>query len=678
MVKKRKIMTGIGALIVALILALGSVAFTACGKGEETPPETNTGKDGLISFEVYMQPSRTEYYIGESFDPSGMVLKAGYDDGTVKNVLYSDCTYSADPLGEGDTYVDIEYNGLSVRIDITVTARPEISDDPGTPVLQKIRLESGPDKTSYVRGEVFNPTGMVIKAVYDNGFEMTVPVSEAQYPQDPLTENDSSVTIRYGGFETTVDIRVSKYIIDIPDGESKAYRGEAETTDLTTMEITESWAEGKSLTESNANASGGIMVANISAAQGYLEYYINSAGEYAATLIGYYLWGNPDTVELDKAFAVKWNNENYNTRASVVGSDGGMGWNDVQRVNMGTVYLKEGENVLRFDRGSGACPNFDCFELYVNDPAGITDADYDTDVSGDAGRWTIEAEDCAVAGTPANDEGKEFTESNSAGKTYLANLGTVGNTITIKVKSDEAKEVDFIASTAFGHVNYDSVDFDAAFSATLNAEPITLTGTILKTDWTTTFAEMKAVTLSLKEGVNTLVLTVKSALVPNIDYFAFETPDVPIDPEDYDIDVSGDAGRWTIEAEDCAVEGTPANSADSFFGEGGGTYISCFGTVGNTITVKVLSDAEKTVNVLMATGYGKGDILAADAAFDVTQNGAPVSCEGNEITSSGWTTFVETSICEVTLDIGVNTLVFEAAGAKVPNIDYIVFTAVSG
>ena len=54
MVKKRKIMTGIGALIVALILALGSVAFTACGKGEETPPETNTGKDGLISFEVYM------------------------------------------------------------------------------------------------------------------------------------------------------------------------------------------------------------------------------------------------------------------------------------------------------------------------------------------------------------------------------------------------------------------------------------------------------------------------------------------------------------------------------------------------------------------------------------------------------------------------------------------------
>ena len=134
MVKKRKIMTGIGALIVALILALGSVAFTACGKGEETPPETNTGKDGLISFEVYMQPSKTEYYIGESFDPSGMVLKAGYDDGTVKNVLYSDCTFDTDPLGKEDTYVEIEYNGLTVRINVSVTDVPEITDDPGTPI----------------------------------------------------------------------------------------------------------------------------------------------------------------------------------------------------------------------------------------------------------------------------------------------------------------------------------------------------------------------------------------------------------------------------------------------------------------------------------------------------------------------------------------------------------------
>ncbi len=677
--KKTKTGIRICAYIAAVLLVLTAVFFAACGKEETPQPRPPAqGEDGLVSFEVYMPPSKTDYYVGESFDPSGMVLKAGYDDGTVTNVLYSDCTFSTDPLGIGDAYVEIEYNGLSVRIDVTVTEAPDITDDPGTPVLQRIALESGPDKTSYVRGEVFNPTGMVIKAIYDNGFEMTVPVSETEYPKDPLTENDSSVTIRYGEFETTVDIQVSRYIIDIPDGESKAYRGEAETTDLTTMEITASWAEGRSLTESNANASGGIMVANISAAQGYLEYYINSAGEYAATLIGYYLWGNTDTVELDKAFTVKWNNENYNTRASVVGSDGGMGWNDVQRVNMGTVALKEGENVLRFDRGSGSCPNFDCFELYVNDPAGITDTDYDIDVSGGAGRWTIEAEECAVAGTPANGEGKKFTESSSDGsRTWLSNLGTAGNTITIKIKSDETKDVDMIASTAFGHVNHDSLEFDEAFSATLDGEPLTLTGTILKTAWTT-FAEMKAVTLPLKEGVNTIVLTVKSVLVPNIDYFAFETSAAAIDPEDYDIDVSGDAGSWKIEAEDCDVAGTPANSADSFFGEGGGKFISCFGTVGNTITVKMLSDTEKTVNVLMATGYGKGEILAVDDAFAVTLNGAPVSCKGNEIESSGWTTFKETLICEVTLDVGVNTLVFKAAGLKVPNIDYIVFTAVSG
>lgn len=513
MVKKRKIMTGIGALIVAFILALGSVALTACGKGEETPPETNTGKDGLISFEVYMQPSKTEYYIGESFDPSGMVLKAGYDDGTVKNVLYSDCTYSADPLGEGDTYVDIEYNGLSVRIDITVTARPEISDDVGTPEIVEITLERGPEKTSYIRGEIFDPTGMVIKAVYDDGFTLNVPVSETTYDKQPLLPGTESVTVSYGEFSVDIGITVSKYHIDIPDGENRVYRGEAESTDLSTIEITASWAAGKSVTEASAYASGGIMLANLSATEGYLEYYINSATECTATLSGYFMWGSDSDIKLDGSFKLQWNGETFKTNATVaVGS-----WTKAQIIDLATVPIKAGENVLRIEL-TGACPNFDCFELNVNDPDGELENNYDVNVSGSSGRYTVEAEDCAVGGTPANNKDTFIEEG--GGKTWVACLGTKGNTVTVDIYSDGVKSVDVYMALAYGKTD-GNITYPATFDATLNGAAVTLEGEIGMTGGWHVSQEIKACTLDLSEGVNRLVLTVKALLVPNIDYFVF-------------------------------------------------------------------------------------------------------------------------------------------------------------
>ncbi len=671
MVKKRKIMTGIGALIVALILALGSVAFTACGKGEETPPETNTGKDGLISFEVYMQPSRTEYYIGESFDPSGMVLKAGYDDGTVKNVLYSDCTYSADPLGEGDTYVDIEYNGLSVRIDITVTVRPEISDDVGTPEIVEITLERGPEKTSYIRGEIFDPTGMVIKAVYDDGFTLNVPVSETTYDKQPLLPGTESVTVSYGEFSVDIGITVSKYHIDIPDGENRVYRGEAESTDLSTIEITASWAAGKSVTEASAYASGGIMLANLSATEGYLEYYINSATECTATLSGYFMWGSDSDIKLDGSFKLQWNGETFKTNATVsVGS-----WTKAQIIDLATVPIKAGENVLRIEP-TGACPNFDCFELNVNDPDGELENNYDVNVSGSSGRYTVEAENCTVSGTPANGEGKQFTETDGS-KVWLSNLGTLGNKITIKIYSDSAKTVDFIVSTAFGHVDYESVEFESSFSSTLGGSPISLTGSIPKTAWTT-FEETTAGTINLEQGVNVLVLTVKNGLVPNIDYFAFE--DVATPSDEYDVDVSGSDGRYTVEAEDCAVSGTPANGEGKQFTETDGSkvWLSNLGTAGNTVTIRIYSDSAKMVDFIASTAFGHVDYdsVKFESAFSSALGGSPISLTGS-IPKTAWTTFEETTAGTINLEQGVNVLVLTVKSGLVPNIDYFAFEDVA-
>ena len=75
----------LSSVLVVLLATVLFVFMAACGGTEET--EGNQGTDAqIVSLEIVRAPRTTVYAEGDEFDPSGMVLRATYDDGTKKSV----------------------------------------------------------------------------------------------------------------------------------------------------------------------------------------------------------------------------------------------------------------------------------------------------------------------------------------------------------------------------------------------------------------------------------------------------------------------------------------------------------------------------------------------------------------------------------------------------------------
>lgn len=89
-------------------LASAACLFSACGQ-EPT----------LEEVQLMMSAQKEEYIVGETFDPTGIVLAGVYSDGSRKEIK----DYTIDktgPLTEADTVVTISYEGRTFEQPITV------------------------------------------------------------------------------------------------------------------------------------------------------------------------------------------------------------------------------------------------------------------------------------------------------------------------------------------------------------------------------------------------------------------------------------------------------------------------------------------------------------------------------------------------------------------------------
>ena len=76
----------------------------------------------LESISLSGSATKKAYYVGESFDPTGLTVTAHYDDNSTKNISVNNCTWSPNPLTEGTTTVTCTYSGKTATYSgITVT-----------------------------------------------------------------------------------------------------------------------------------------------------------------------------------------------------------------------------------------------------------------------------------------------------------------------------------------------------------------------------------------------------------------------------------------------------------------------------------------------------------------------------------------------------------------------------
>ncbi len=199
----------------------------------------------LTAISIGSPPTKTSYAAGESFDSSGMVVKAEYSDRTSKEVVEYDVSPSGG-LTASVTSVTISYTegGITKTVEQTVTVTPAPFG------LASIYIKSSPARTTYAIGEIFDSSGMVVIASYSD--RTTKDVSEHIVSSGAaLTLFDKTVTISYteGGITKTVEqtVTVTKKVligISVKGPPAKTEYEAGQTFESDGMVITAAFSDG--------------------------------------------------------------------------------------------------------------------------------------------------------------------------------------------------------------------------------------------------------------------------------------------------------------------------------------------------------------------------------------------------------------------------------------------------
>ena len=155
----------------------------------------------IVSLEVTYVP-KTVYYVGDTFDTSGIIIMATYNDGSVREskayrTFYVPANYMSVP---GEKVITIETEGLRTSFTITVLAVE----------LTKIEVSTLPAKLTYTsRDTALDTTGLELKLTYNNGLTEYVRSGFTCSGFDVSSVGNKTITVSYGGLTTSFTINVS-------------------------------------------------------------------------------------------------------------------------------------------------------------------------------------------------------------------------------------------------------------------------------------------------------------------------------------------------------------------------------------------------------------------------------------------------------------------------------------
>ena len=159
---------------------------------------TNATVDWLIKatkIEIISLPSKLKYRKGESFDGSGLAVKATYNNGTSAEI--SDYTISYPDLSSAGTKtVTITYDKQTATFDIDVIA------------ISKIEITTLPNKLEYRKNETLDTTGLVVSTVWTDDSKEVLTDGYTVSDLDSTETGEKTITITYQDFTATFTVEV--------------------------------------------------------------------------------------------------------------------------------------------------------------------------------------------------------------------------------------------------------------------------------------------------------------------------------------------------------------------------------------------------------------------------------------------------------------------------------------
>lgn len=188
----------------------------------------------VVSILVKESPDKTSYIEGQTFDSSGMVVEAVYNNGERKIVT----DYTVEEIGHtvGERDLVISYQGATTTVGITVLERK----------VESLNIKRLPKKIVYFTGDVFDASGLIVEAVYNDASKEIV--SDYNLSDTDTAEAGVKVaTISFAGktavFQySVVEPKVSGLKVK---GDYKKHYIEGEELDFSGLEIFAEYTNGK-------------------------------------------------------------------------------------------------------------------------------------------------------------------------------------------------------------------------------------------------------------------------------------------------------------------------------------------------------------------------------------------------------------------------------------------------
>ena len=186
----------------------------------------------LSRIEVTHMPTKTRYLLGETFDSTGLIITAYYNDNTSEQV--TDYTLSSPDMSVyGNKTVTVTFDEKTVDFSILVVD------------ISGIEVKTMPVKTEYPKGNVFDTTGLSILVKYTDGTSETIATGFEVSGFDSSSIGEKTITVTYKTHTTTFKVTVYDLSgIRITSFPSKVYYKIGEAFDPSGLTVAEVRQDG--------------------------------------------------------------------------------------------------------------------------------------------------------------------------------------------------------------------------------------------------------------------------------------------------------------------------------------------------------------------------------------------------------------------------------------------------
>ncbi len=193
--------------------------------------------DTMTGIRVVHAPEKTEYFVGDTFEPEGIVVNGIYEHGEAALPADAALTYTSPSLDGG------KFTAAGENVPITVkfgTFETTFSVTVKAVTVEEISVEDSPQKTEYYVGDTFGAEGLTVHVRYNNGTETTLTYPEAGLSlsaPEMSTAGKKDVTVTYSEQTATFSITVYNQLTGLLVTDSVEEYAKGDTFDKGTLTV---------------------------------------------------------------------------------------------------------------------------------------------------------------------------------------------------------------------------------------------------------------------------------------------------------------------------------------------------------------------------------------------------------------------------------------------------------